>query len=64
MTFLRSLFGLMKAHPLAFVGFVVAVVLLLGGLVWKLIALIARVPFLGTKAAAAAETIAGKTGSA
>jgi hypothetical protein len=64
MTFFRSLFSVVKAHPLAFVGFLVAVVLLLGGLVWKLIALVAKVPFLGSKAAAAAETIAGKTGSA
>jgi hypothetical protein len=63
MTFLRSLFSLMKAHPLAFIGFIVAVVLLLGGLVWKGIALLAKLPG-GTAVADAAAKVAGKTGSA
>jgi hypothetical protein len=71
MTFLRSLFGVAKAHPLAFVLFIIGVVLFLGGLVWfvlgKLFALLKGLPFIGgaaAKAEGAIEAASAKTGSA
>ncbi len=64
MSFFRSLLGLAKAHPLPFVLFVVAVVLVLGGIVWKLISLIGKVPVVGGAVAKGAAAVAGATGSA
>lgn len=72
MTFLRNLFGLARAHPLAFVGFLVVVVIGLGGLVWKgldvALKLVRKVPGVGNKVADAAggaiKTVADTTGSA
>jgi hypothetical protein len=66
-TFLRSLFGLARQKPLAFVLFILGVVLVLGGVAWKLIGLvlglIRKVPG-GGAVAGAVETVARKTGSA
>lgn len=71
MTFLRHLFGLARAHPLAFVGFIIAVVLVLGGIVWKglglIFGLVRKVPGGGAVASAAqgaVEKVAKATGSA
>jgi hypothetical protein len=71
-TFLRHLFGLARAHPLAFVLFLVFVVVALGGLVWKglvlLLGLVRKVPVVGETAANAATSAINKavtaTGSA
>jgi hypothetical protein len=71
-TFLRHLFAVARAHPLAFVLFLVVVVLTLGGLVWKglvlLLGLVRKVPAVGETAANAATNainkVAGATGSA
>lgn len=66
MTFLRHLLGLAKQHPLAFVLFLVVVVLFLGGIVWKLIGavfgLIRKVPG-GQTVVGAVEKASAATGS-
>lgn len=66
MTFIRNLIALAKAHPLAFVGFIVVVVLFLGGITWKLIGLvlglIRKVPG-GGKVADTVEKASAATGS-
>lgn len=66
MTFLRHLFDLAKVHPLAFVGFVIFVVLFLGGITWKvlglLFGLIRKVPG-GAAVAGAVEQASAATGS-
>lgn len=66
MTFARNLFGLMKSHPIAFVGFIFAVVLFLGGAVWfvlgKLFALLRKVPG-GSTAEDAVRKVSAATGS-
>ncbi len=67
MTFIRNLFGLARAHPLAFVLFVVSVVLFLGGAVWwvvgKVFGLLRKVPG-GGKVADTVTNLSAKTGSA
>jgi hypothetical protein len=69
--FLRHLFGVARAHPLAFVGFLFVVVLTLGGLVWwvlgLLLGLVRKVPGgsgVADAAAGAVERVASATGSA
>jgi hypothetical protein len=69
--FAESLFGLIKAHPWMFLLFILVVVLVLGGLTWKvlgfLFGLIRKVPG-GAAVANAAEgavnRVASATGSA
>jgi hypothetical protein len=70
-TFLRNLWALVLAHPLAFVLFIIGVVLTLGGLVWwvlgRLFALLRKVPggaAVADAASGAVASIATKTGSA
>ncbi len=65
--FFRSLFGLARAHPLAFVLFLFAVVLTLGGAVWwvlgRLLGLLRKVPG-GDVVAKGVASVARATGSA
>lgn len=68
----KTLFDAMRANPLASVMFVVLVVVVLGGIVWKglgmLFGLVRKVPGVGEKVANAAEgaveKVAKATGSA
>lgn len=63
MTFLRSLWGLARQHPLAFILTLFAAVVVLGGLVWALIGvvigLVKKLPGVG-KAGDVAQTIVDK----
>jgi hypothetical protein len=66
MTFFRHLFDLIKMHPVAFLLFIIAVVLFLGGAVWAalraLFGLLRKVPG-GDKVENAVRSASAATGS-
>lgn len=67
MTFFRHLFGVAREHPLAFVGFLFAVVVVLGGVVWGVLGFafrqLRKVPG-GSAVESAVTKVAKATGSA
>lgn len=62
-SFGRGVVAIAKAHPVLFGLSVLALPLVIGGVTWKVIALIRRVPG-GSTVANAAGKVAGATGSA
>jgi hypothetical protein len=67
-TSIRHFFGMVatvaRSHPVLFTVTVIAIPLVLGGLVWKLVGLVSRVPVAGQTVADAARKVASATGSA